>query len=105
MDLSKIGKGQDVVVLVHDHSVANSYELMRTLDHVRADYHRHVDFLVADLGTSVGQKFATEQGVEPASLVLFAADGSRLLTIYGLKSPEHLRLTFDRTFGHRTARR
>jgi thioredoxin-like negative regulator of GroEL len=105
MDLSRIGKGQNVVVLVHDHRVANSYELMRALDDLRQEYHRHINFLVADLNTSSGQKFAAEQGVEPASLVLFAADGNRLLTVYGPKSHENLRLTFDRTFGHRTARR
>jgi hypothetical protein len=99
-DLSAIGKGQNTVVLVHDHGVVHSLDVMHVLDSIRADYSGRIEFLVADLHTSQGQAFAQRQDVGPATLLLFGPDGRRLrtVTVDGADGAETLRQAFSEAF-------
>jgi hypothetical protein len=98
VDLSRIGKGQSVIVLVYDRGKADSVELKHRLDKIRPEYQNRIDFLITDFRTPEGRAFAAEHGVGPATLVLFGHDGGRLATIYGTKATEELHSAFVSTF-------
>ena len=76
-DLSRIGKGRAVVVLVHNKNSVSSLNLMHVLDDVRGKYAGHVEFLLADANTQQGNEFIINNHAAPATLVLFDASGNR----------------------------
>lgn len=85
-DLSRIGTGQQALVLVHDHQRVDSVELMESLSGLRE---RHPDlalYMVADLNTPRGQRFAENHDLEPATLVLFDRRGSPVARLRGAQS-------------------
>ncbi|MFQ6023659.1 MAG: hypothetical protein ACE5NW_13150 [Acidiferrobacterales bacterium] len=100
VDLSRIGKGSDVVVLVHDQGIIASERLMRVVDAVRPDYEGRIEFLVADLNLLAGREFAEAHGVESVTLLLFRSDGRRLKTLQGLQDEVTLRDALNRVFGY-----
>ncbi len=100
VDLARIGKGIDVVVLVHDQGVIGSDQLMRVLDTVRPEYEGRIEFLVADLNLPAGREFATAHGVESATLIFFGPDGRRLKTLRGPQNEGTLRDALDGGFVH-----
>lgn len=76
-DLSRIGKGHAVVVLIHNKNSASSLTLMHVVDEVRGKYAGQVEFLLADANTPQGNEFITRHHAAPATLVLFDASGKR----------------------------
>lgn len=97
-DLSKIGRGAPVAVLVHDKNSVQSQHLMTLLDRVRADYAQRVDFLVADLDTQAGREFATRQQAGRGALLLFAPDGAPLRALAPNVDEAALRRALDESF-------
>lgn len=98
VDLSRIGKGGDVVVLVHDQGIMASDRLMQVVDTVRSGYEGRVEFLVADLNLPAGREFAKVHGVESATLIFFGPDGRKLKTLRGLQDEGALRDALNRDF-------
>lgn len=100
-DLSQIGQGKNVAVLVHDHNLMGSVELMETLNKVRPDF-TTVEFVVADLTTPEAQAFATNNNVGSVTLVFFAPDGTPRGSIKGVQDPATLRNSLAQAFGTTT---
>lgn len=94
-DLTRIGKGQPTAVLTHDPMFLASAELMEAVNGLRKDFEPATLFLVADLNTPQGQKFAEEQSVNFGILVLFDAHGRRLGSYSGRAEEAGLRLFLE----------
>ncbi len=77
-DLSRIGKGKAVVVLVHNKNSPESIELMQVLDDVRGKYSGRVEFLLTEPNTPQGSAFMAASNAPQVSLVLFDANGKQL---------------------------
>jgi hypothetical protein len=90
-DLSLIGKGTNVVVLVHDSNVIQSGETMAAMNEVRDEYDGQLVFVVADIMTPAGSAFANKHALQPTALVFFAANGERLEINYAPQVGETLR--------------
>lgn len=76
-DLSMIGKGRPVVVIVHDKNSMNSLDLMHVTDGLRGEYAGKVEFLVADVSSDAGSRFAAEN-MPPPALIFYDAAGNKL---------------------------
>ena len=97
-DLSQIGKGKNVAVLVHDHNLVNSTHLMENLSKVRSEYNGIIEFVVADLDLAEGQAFAKHHKADPATLLFFTPDGNHLGSVEGVQSPDALRNILNKAF-------
>jgi hypothetical protein len=82
-DLSLVGAGERAVVLVHDHNFVESVELMEALDGVRQRHPEAMHYLVADLNTPRGTRFADLYDVDAVTLILFDQHGNRVATLRG----------------------
>lgn len=100
-DLTLVGQGTNVVVLVHDSNVIQSADTMVAMNEVRDEYEGRVEFIVADIMTPDGRAFADKYGFQPTALAFFAGNGERLQTIYTAQVGESLRNTLNATFGYR----
>jgi hypothetical protein len=99
-DLSVIGQGKNVVVVVHDKEGVQSMNLMSMVNKVRGEYADRIEFRVADANTKEGLAFAEKHQVPSASLILFARDGHRLGIVdgeSGAQDPDALRKTLDQS--------
>ena len=94
-DLTRIGKGQPTAVLTHDPVFLASAELMEGVNGLRKDFEPATLFLVADLGTPQGRRFAEEQSVSFGVLVLFDAHGRRLASYADRAEEAGLRLFLE----------
>lgn len=97
-DLSLIGKGGNIVVLVHNHDTTNSMELMITMNKLRDEYDGRVKFLVADKFAPEGIKFVETYAIDSVALVFFAPDGARLDTLYTQQDENSLRHNLNQIF-------
>lgn len=97
-DLSLIGKGKNVVVLVHDHNKVASLETMNAINTLRDTHEERVTFLVADLFTREGKDFAEKYDTPFPALVFFAPNGERLKTLYGQQDADTIRNTMSQQF-------
>lgn len=97
-DFSLIGKGGNVLVLVHDHNVVQSMDAMNAMNDVREEYEGRVTFLVADKYTPEGTKFIETYGVSPVSLVFFAPSGEKLQALYSPQDAASLRKNLNLAF-------
>jgi len=97
-DFTQIGKGGNIVVLVHNHDTSNSMELMNTMNKLRDEYEGRVKFLVADKYSPEGIKFVETYGIDQVALVFFAPDGKRLETLYTQQDEPSLRNNLNRVF-------
>lgn len=97
-DLSQIGKGKNVVVLVHDHNLVNSTHLMESLSKVRSEYNGIIEFVVADLDLAEGQAFAKKHKVAPTTLLFFTPDGTDLGNVQGVQAPDALKNILNTAF-------
>lgn len=73
-DLSRIGAGVPVVVLVHDNGSSASLALMEMLEQLRDEY-SHAHYVIADVNTPEGQGFARAHGYVPATLLVYDSRG------------------------------
>ncbi|MFQ5761087.1 MAG: hypothetical protein ACE5HM_08945 [Acidiferrobacterales bacterium] len=97
-DLSLIGKGNNVAVLVHDQGMMGSEQLMRVVSNLRSRYEPQTTFIVADVNTQRGKAFANAHGIQSGTLILFGPYGDKLATLYGPQDEVKLRDSFDRLF-------
>ncbi len=97
-DLVQIGKGQNIVVLVHDHYLVSSTRLMDNLNPLRTGYAGVVEFMVADLQVPEGQAFAKAQNAEATTLLFFAPDGTLLGRVQGVQETAVLRDMVNQLF-------
>lgn len=97
-DLSQIGKGKNVAVLVHDHNLMGSVEFMETLNKLRPEYATSVEFIVADLTSPEAQTFAATYNVSSVTLVFFAPDGTQRGTARGTSDLAALRNSLNEAF-------
>ena len=97
-DLTQIGKGKNIVVMVHDHYLVDSTRLMENLDKLRADYTGAGDFVVADMQIAQGQAFAKEHNVSATTLLFFSPDGTSVGSTQGMQSVDTLRNTLNQIF-------
>lgn len=97
-DTSLVGKGTNVVVLVHDNNVIQSTDTMVAMNEVRDEYEGRLEFIVADIMTPEGRAFADKYGLQPTALVFFASNGERLQTLYTPQIGESLRESLNSIF-------
>ncbi len=97
-DLSLIGKGNNVAVLVHDQGMMGSEQLMRVVNDLRSQYEPQTTFIVADINTPSGRAFANAHGTQSGTLLLFGPRGDKLATLYGPQDQAKLRDSFDQLF-------
>lgn len=100
-DVSLVGQGANVVILVHDNNVIQSADTMIAMNEVRDEYDGRVEFVVADIMTPDGRTFADRHNLQPTALVFFSGNGIRLDTIYTEQTGESLRNTLNVTYGYR----
>lgn len=97
-DLTQIGRGQNIVVLVHDHNLVSSTQLMENLNPLRTSYAGVVEFVVADLQIQAGQAFAKTHNAEATTLLFFAPDGAPLFVVQGAQETAALKAVLNRVF-------
>lgn len=76
-DLSRIGQGLPVVVLMHDKNSVKSQGLMELLNRIRPDYTGRIEFLAVDIDSQQGRAFSRQQAVGAVVLLCFDARGTR----------------------------
>lgn len=99
-DFSLIGKGGNIVVMVHHSQYVDSGNNMSVVSRVlRDEYQGRVTFLVADLLTAEGQQFIkAHQIADSTALVFFAPNGEQIKVLYGEHSEESLRKHINDAF-------
>lgn len=99
-DFSLIGKGDNIVVMVHNPQLVDSAKNMDAISQtLREEYKGRVTFLVADLLTAQGGEFIKTYEINNATaLVFFAPNGEKLNVLYGPQTMESLRKNLDSEF-------
>ncbi len=97
-DFSVIGKGSNVMVLVHDHDVVQSMDTMNAMNEIRDEYEGRVKFLVADRYVPEGAQFAQAHGVGRIGIIFFAPDGDTIHILDTTQDTESLRKNLDQAF-------
>lgn len=98
-DLSLIGQGKPAVVLIFDNENVASSTLMEGFNKVRDDYDGAVEFLVADINTDSGERFAFTHRMTSASAVYFNGEGERVLAFHGPQDEQVLHDSIRKSFG------
>ncbi len=98
-DLSVIGTGKNVVVLVHNKEGVRSLNLMNQVDAIRDNYKGRIEFRIAESGSQKGAMFAQRNLVDDAMLVLFKGDGTTVGKLIIRDNPEELANAFEQIFG------
>ena len=99
-DFSLIGKGENIIVMVHNPHFVESGNNMSTISiTLRDEYKGRVTFLVADLFITQGKEFIKTYDIEnTTALVFFAPNGEKIKVLYGQQSVESLRKNMDSAF-------
>ncbi|PTN11201.1 hypothetical protein [Nitrosomonas aestuarii] len=97
-DLSLIGQGTPVLLIVHDDNILQSGATMAVMNEIRDEYDERLIFLVADIQTPDGRTFADRHGFQPTALVFFSASGENRQTLYSPQTAESLRRELNTTF-------
>ena len=97
-DISLIGKGKPVLILVHDDNILQSGETMVVMNQIRDDYSARLELVVADINTPDGRTFANTNGLMATALVFYSANGQHLKTLYSAQTAESLRQELDSIF-------
>jgi hypothetical protein len=77
-DLSVIGKGKPVLVLVYENYSPAGGDALSRLSQVMNDYDSRLDFVVADLGVPQGRAFANRYQLVNGQAVFLKQDGQPL---------------------------
>ena len=97
-DFSLIGKGGNVMVLVHDHNVVQSMATMDAMNAVRDENEGRVKFLVADRYVVEGAQFAQAHGMRSVGLIFFAPSGDTIHITDTTQDAESLRKNINKAF-------
>ena len=100
-DLATIGQGVPTVVQVHDTTCPLCRNLMSATRKAIEDFPA-VNYRVADISTADGREFQTKYNAQKVTLILLDAQGKRLRTLTGVRTPDELRELFAATFGSST---
>lgn len=97
-DLSVIGNGVPVIVQIHDPSCPTCRQLKSRMNAAMKDL-PDVEYRLADISTSQGRTFQSENGGLPKiTLMFFNAKGDHRHTLQGLVSPEEIKAAASRYF-------
>ena len=77
-DLSVIGKGKPVLVLVYENYSLAGGDALTRLSRVKSDYDSRLDFVVADLGVPEGRAFANRHQMINGQAMFIKQDGQPL---------------------------
>jgi hypothetical protein len=94
-DLSRVGDGQPALVLAFDLDSMGAAEVMKLMDILRDDYADRVHFLIADLGTPQGARFAQRHRAINGTVMFYSGEGSHVRTIHQPPDTETLRFGLD----------
>jgi len=94
-DLSVIGNGTPVIIQIHDPKCPKCKKLMSNTKVALRDYKESIEFKIADITTSAGQRLQRQHGVQTISLLMFDGDGKLRRSTNGVKSVEELKLEFS----------
>lgn len=94
-DLSVIGSGTPVAVQIHDHSCPLCQRLKANAETALAEMEVPPAWRIADINTTKGAEFASQQGVGHVTILLFDAQGNRQEIIQGVTSVSVLRNSFE----------
>lgn len=97
-DISVIGKGSKVLVLLQEPFTVDSQENLDAMNALRAEFEGRVKFIVADKKVEQGKKFTQLYGVASTAFVFFAPDGDKLAVLYGTQNVDTLRKNINSTF-------
>ena len=97
-DLSLIGKGENVIVQVHDPGWGSCRELKRVVNSLKPEYTEKIRFILANLNSREGRWFAEYHNVGRVTLIFFKPDGTKINSLTGELDPKNLRKIFDRVF-------
>ncbi|WP_108879558.1 hypothetical protein [Anderseniella sp. Alg231-50] len=96
-DLSRVGNGTASVVQIHDPQcqlcLALQKETRQALDALDGD---RPDYVIADIRTDKGLRFANKHGVKHVTLLLFDKTGNLRQVINGQRGSNQLRQAFQR---------
>ena len=97
-DLSLIGKGENVIVQVHDPGWGSCRELKRVVNSLKPEYSGKIRFIETNLNSREGQWFAEYHNVSRVTLVFFKSDGTKISSLSGELDANNLRNVFNRVF-------
>ena len=95
-DLSVIGQGSPVVVLVYESYAPAGMDAMERLNQVRSDYEPDIKFRVAHLGTPEGDVFVRRHEAFDGVMVLFDGAGEVVRVTMVPGQPASLRSELER---------
>ena len=92
-DFTLIGKGENIVVMVHNPHLVDSGNNMGVISTtLRDEFKGRVTFLVADLFVQEGVEFIKKYEIDNATaLVFFSPNGEKIKVLYGQQSAEAMR--------------
>ena len=97
-DISLIGKGDKVVVLLQEPFTVDGQESVDAMNELRDEYEGRVKFILADKKVEQGMKFAEMYDVNSTAFVFFAPNGEKINTLYGGQSAAALRDNINKAF-------
>ena len=97
-DLSLIGKGENIIVQIHDPGWGSCRELKRVVNSLKPEYTGKIRFILADLNSREGRWFAEYHNVSRVTLLFFKPDGTKITSLSGELDAKNLRNVFDRVF-------
>ncbi|MEX0346646.1 MAG: thioredoxin domain-containing protein [Rhizobiaceae bacterium] len=94
-DLSRVGNGTPTIVQIHDPQCSQCRSLQReTRDALSGFDDNDVDYVVANIRTNEGSRFAMKYSVPHVTLLLFDRNGRLTATLRGQRQSDELRLAF-----------
>ncbi len=94
-DLSRIGNGTPTIVQIHDPQCSQCRSLQReTRDALSGFNDNDVDYVVANIRTNEGSRFAMKYSVPHVTLLLFDKNGQLRTTLRGQRQSDELRTAF-----------
>lgn len=94
-DLSVIGQGKPVLVLVYENYSPGSQDAFDRLRRVMADYQPRLTFAVADLGVPQGRAFAERHRLASGQALFLKPDGTPLQATFIPTDERELRSRLD----------
>lgn len=96
-DLSRIGNGTPTVVQIHDPECSICLTLQReTREALQQFDGSEVNYVVANIRSAEGRRFANQFGVQHVTLLLFDGNGEHQGTLHGQRQSEELAVAFRR---------
>lgn len=90
-DLSLIGQGKPVLVLVYENYSPTGADALDRLNQVKGDYASRLDFVIADLGVPEGRAFARRYQLTNGQAMFLKQDGEPLRATYIPEDEQELR--------------